>query len=156
LTASSDKPERASDGPLPVLHRGGCLCGAIRFEIEGELAPIQICHCSQCRRGSGSAFATNIPVSASHLKLTSGGDRLKGVKLTPEKTRWFCGDCGSPIYSSRMSDPATLRIRAGTLDGPMTARPAFHFYTASKADWWDITDDLPQHPGERPGGVKPQ
>ena len=60
-----------------------------------------------------------------------------------------CRNCGSPIYSQRMSAPELMRLRIGTLDTPIKAKPGFHIYTASKAEWDDITDALPQH-AERP------
>ena len=129
---------------------GGCLCGAVRFEIAGELAGVQLCHCSQCRRASGTAFASNIPVAANDFRILRGAEALKAYAASPGKERMFCGRCGSPVLSRLTADPRTVRIRAGLLDEPIAARPAFHFHAASKASWWPITDDLPQFPGERP------
>lgn len=132
------------------MHTGSCLCGGVRYQITGELAPIQVCHCGQCRKAQGSAFATNLPVAADAFRLTAGADALKSYESSPGKRRWFCGECGSPVYSRLDSRPDVLRVRAGGLDAPVASRPAFHFYVASKADWWDIADDLPQHPDARP------
>lgn len=125
-------------------HRGGCLCGAVRYEIQGALAAIQVCHCGQCRKAQGTAFATNIPVYAERLRFVAGRDGIREFESSPGKLRAFCTNCGSPIYSRRVDTPETLRIRAGTLDGPVEARPLAHFYVGSKADWWLIGDDLPQ------------
>ena len=132
------------------MHTGSCLCGAVRFEIDGELAPIQLCHCSQCRRASGSAFASNIPVDAANVRLLAGEAELRSFESSPGKERVFCGTCGSPIISRLANDPAKVRVRAGLLSAPVSARPAFHFHTASKADWWPIEDGLRQYPAERP------
>ena len=55
-----------------AVHLGGCLCGQIRYQLSGPLADIQLCHCSQCRKAQGSAFAANIPVSEDHLRFLSG------------------------------------------------------------------------------------
>ena len=122
----------------------------MKYEIDGELAGIQLCHCSMCRRAQGGAFATNLPVEAANFRIVAGQDRLKAFESTPGKQRIFCGDCGSPIISRLTADPTKVRVRAGTLADPVAARPAFHFMTASKASWWTITGDLRQYPGDRP------
>jgi len=132
------------------MHSGSCLCGEVTFEIDGELAPIQLCHCSQCRRASGTAFASNIPVERTNFRLLSGAGSLKAYESSPGKERVFCGTCGSPVLSRLTADPTKVRVRAGLLDSPVTARPAFHFHVASGADWMAITDNLPQYAAERP------
>jgi hypothetical protein len=133
------------------MQTGGCLCGAVRYEIAGPLAGVQLCHCSQCRRASGSAFAANMPVRAEDFRITSGeGGALKAFESSPGKQRVFCGACGSPIISRSAGDPGWVRVRAGTLDEPADTSAAFHFHVASKAGWLAITDDLPQYPGARP------
>lgn len=129
------------------MHTGSCLCRAVRFEVSGELAPIQVCHCGDCRKAQGVAFGANIPVATTDLRLISGEDRLKAFESSPGKERVFCADCGGPIFSRLASKPGVVRLRAGTLDEPVGSEIAFHAYTASKAGWWPITDDRPQHPG---------
>jgi hypothetical protein len=131
-------------------HGGGCLCGAIRYEIVGPLAPLQICHCEDCRKAQGSAFAANMPVSAERFRLTAGETRLRAYESSPGKERVFCSACGSPLFSRAAGRPGVVRIRAGTLDPGAPATIAFHFFTASKADWWPILDALPQYAGDRP------
>ena len=130
------------------MHPGSCLCGGVRFEIDGPLAGIQLCHCSQCRRAQGSAFAANLPVRAEDFRLVAGAP--KAYASSPGKERVFCGACGSPVISRLTADPSQVRVRAGLLDAPVAARPVFHFLTDSKADWWTIEGDLPQYPGPRP------
>lgn len=129
-----------------VKHTGSCLCRGVRFEIEGQLAQVQLCHCQQCRKASGTVFASNIPINADKFKLLTGKDLLKAYESSPGKKRVFCLQCGSPIYSERPSNPGNIRIRAGTLDGDVQTTPAFHFYTDSKANWYQITDHLQQFP----------
>ena len=124
---------------------GSCLCGDVKFEIEGELAPIQICHCEQCRKAQGSAFVTNIPVEESKLKFVSGTDQLSSFESSPGKQRCFCTNCGSPVYSKTVKIPGVVRIRAGLLDGDLNTKPICHFYVSNKANWLDINDDLLQH-----------
>ena len=141
------KAEPASQG---AAHTGKCLCGAVRYEIDGDLAPIQICHCEDCRKAQGSAFAANLPTPTDRFRLLAGEDQLRAYESSPGKERVFCSVCGSPIFSRFAARPGIVRIRAGTLNPPLTASVSFHFYTASKADWWPILDDLPRYPGARP------
>lgn len=133
---------------MPTL--GSCLCGGIRFRIEDPLEPIQICHCSQCRKAQGAPFAANMPVAASAFQLLDGKALLAEFESSPGKTRVFCRRCGSPLYSRRDSLPGVLRVRAGLLDEPVDARPVAHFHTASKCSWWPIDDDLPRFPTAQP------
>ena len=132
-----------------MLH-GGCLCGTIRYELDGELGPIVCCHCSMCRKAQGSAFATNAPVEAARFRITQGEELLRAYASSPGKWRCFCSRCGSPIFSKRENDPGVLRLRIGTLDEAIAARPTAHIHVASKAGWYDILDGLPQHPGFEP------
>lgn len=131
---------------MPNTIQGGCLCGAIRYAIHEELAPIQVCHCSQCRKAQGGPFATNIPVHQAAFEILSGEALIQRYESTPGKYRCFCRTCGSPLYSQRTSVPDVLRLRAGTLDGEIAARPAFHAYVGTKANWWQLADALPKHP----------
>lgn len=123
---------------------GSCLCGGVRFRIEDKLAPIQICHCGQCRKAQGTPFATNMPVAVSAFTLLSGAELLKAYESSPGKQRLFCATCGAPIYSRKDARPDVIRVRAGLIDEPLQARPAYHFYTGSKSGWWEISDNLPQ------------
>ena len=134
-----------------IVRTGRCLCGQIRYEVTGELGDIVFCHCSSCRRASGTAFATNSPIRASQFRIVSGTSTLKEYESTPGKVRAFCGACGSPLYSQRKAKPEALRLRIGTLDTPVNARPVAHIYATSRADWDLIVDDLPQHEANVPG-----
>ncbi len=132
------------------MHLGNCLCGEVRFRIQGELAPIQICHCSQCRRAQGTAFVTNIPVSEADFELLSGAERLQAYESSPGKQRVFCSRCGSPLFSRSSQVPGVLRIRAGSLQGEVQARLGWHIYHDSRANWWQQHDDLPRYPERKP------
>ncbi|MDP1953598.1 MAG: GFA family protein [Polaromonas sp.] len=131
---------------MTTQHHGSCLCEGVRFTIEGELARIEICHCSQCRRAQGSAFGANIPVETVKLKFLSGLDLLHRYASSSGKTRAFCSICGSPVLSERSSLPGVVRIRAGLLAEPIAAEVESHAYVDSKASWWSIGDGLTQHP----------
>jgi hypothetical protein len=131
-------------------HQGGCLCGRVRYEIAGPLSGIEFCHCSQCRRASGTAFASNMQVAAASFRIVQGEDSLRAYESSPGKVRVFCSECGSAIVSRLTGDLSVVRVRVGTLDEPIDAPPVFNFHTDSKASWWTIADDLPRYPGPRP------
>ncbi len=132
---------------------GGCLCGGIRFQVTGRLGPVGYCHCKQCQRASGSAFAANAPARTRYFQLTSGKDLVSEYESSAGKFRAFCRRCGSPIYSRRDSEPELRRIRLGTLDSDPERRPLAHVWVRSKAPWYSIEDGLPQHPEGLTGGV---
>ena len=125
------------------MYTGSCLCGGVAFEIDGELEPIQVCHCGQCRKAQGTPFATNIPVAAAAFRLLRGADLFSSFAASSGKQRVFCGVCGSPLFSRRENLPDVLRVRAGSLDGELATRPVAHFYYASRATWFECNDNLP-------------
>jgi hypothetical protein len=124
---------------------GTCLCGGVHFRIDSALEPIQICHCSQCRKAQGTPIVTNTPVALSAFTLERGKELLTEFESSLGKKRCFCKVCGSPIYSYRDSLPDVVRIRAGLLDQALDVEVAAHFHTASKCNWWPINDDLPRY-----------
>ncbi len=140
----------SDDASAPPLL-GGCLCGAVRYAVSGPLGSIVMCHCGQCRKAQGGAFAVNAAVRQTEFRLLAGAESLQAYASSPGKWRSFCSKCGSPIHSRRDADPQTLRLRLGTLDSPIDARPAAHIHVASKAPWWEITDALPQYAALEPG-----
>ena len=128
---------------------GGCLCGAVRYAVEGEIAPIQLCHCGQCRKAQGGPFGANAPVATAAFRWLQGEESLREYRASPGKRRVFCGTCGGPLFSQRDAAPGTLRLRA-TLDRTDDLTLGFHIQTASKAAWWSIDDDLPRFPDVAP------
>ena len=124
---------------------GQCLCGDIKFEYDGPLAPIAICPCSQCRRAHGSAFSTSAPVQKVRFRFVSGEELVTEYESRPGKYRAFCPRCGSQLYSRVDAIPGILRLRVGALDGPLGKKAAQHVFVGSKSDWFEITDDLPQY-----------
>ena len=132
------------------MYTGGCLCGAIRFTIMGEIHSIVYCHCSQCRKVQGSAFATNGIVDVSLFKIESGEHELTGYQASSEQIKYFCKHCGSPIMSKNSSVPDQVRIRLGTIESDISERPAAHIFVTSKADWEDIAGELPQYEEHEP------
>jgi hypothetical protein len=146
MCAARPLAAQRSSGRGENVYTGSCLCGGIEFRITSELAPIQVCHCRQCRKAQGTPFATNSPVKADAFVLMRGESLLAQFESSPGKKRVFCRNCGSPIYSSRDSVPGVLRIRVGLVDDPVSARPSAHAYVSQKCSWWPISDSLPQFP----------
>lgn len=127
------------------MYRGGCYCGAIRFEITSAISRIVYCHCSECRQLQGSAFAVNGVVDAEHFKITCGEDSLTRHKLSATQTRYFCKHCGSPIKSENSKVTGKVRLRLGTIESEIKEHPQAHIFVASKAAWDTICDNLPQY-----------
>ena len=134
------------------MYEGSCLCGSVRYRIEGELGEFGYCHCTSCRKASGTAHAANAPVDRTQLEMLSA-DTLREYESTPGKLRAFCGQCGSPIYAYLTSSPDVLRIRLGSLDTPFTKQPTAHTWVSDKAPWEPIGADLPQFPMWAPKSV---
>ena len=132
------------------MYAGGCLCGSVRFEITGPIRNIVYCHCSQCRKAQGSAFATNGIVRASDFKIVSETNVLTGYEPTPGQAKYFCKICGSPILSKTESKPEQVRVRLGTIESDISERPLAHVFVTSKANWEEICGDLPQYEGYEP------
>jgi hypothetical protein len=122
---------------------GRCLCGGVRFELAAEIGSPVFCHCSQCRRASGSAFAVNAGVPTSSFRLVAGDQLVREYESSPGKLRAFCSRCGSPIYSRERAHPAFRRVRLGTLEQDPGVRPVLHVWVGSKAPWFAVTDGLP-------------
>lgn len=126
------------------MHKGSCLCGTVKYEIRGAIGAPIYCHCSRCRKATATAFAVNAAVAASDFVVVEGEGALKAFDSLPGVQRLFCSDCGSPIISRRDTMPDVVRLRVGTLDTPLPAPPTTHYFVGSKADWYEIRDDLPQ------------
>jgi hypothetical protein len=123
---------------------GSCLCGDVRYAIDGRLETILHCHCSMCRKWHGSAFRTRAGVRASTFRWLQGEHLLSRYESSPGTTRTFCRICGSKLVSLFADTPETLGLALGTLDTDPGTRPLCHVFVTSKAPWFEITDDLPQ------------
>lgn len=132
-------------------YQGSCLCGGVELTLHGAIDSVIHCHCSRCRKSSGTAYATNGFVATKDLELTKGADLLTAYQSAPGKYRYFCRVCGSPIYSRNEAQPDRLRIRLGVLDSAISERPLSHNFVSSKADWDDLDAQLPRYDGYEPG-----
>lgn len=127
------------------MYKGKCLCGAVEIEIAGKVSDIIHCHCSLCRKNSGTAYATNGFIDTDSFSVIKGEQNLSTFSFKPGRNRHFCKTCGSPVYSSNADDPSRLRLRLGILDSDITERPISHNFVSSKANWEEIDADLPKY-----------
>jgi hypothetical protein len=124
---------------------GSCLCGDIRYEIDGALGPSGHGHCRTCRKAHAAAFATTARVERSHFRWTRGADRVASFESTPGKERFFCPRCGSHLVAA-WKDRPTVIVRLGSLDSDPGARAVVHIWTSHQAPWYEIGDALPRLP----------
>jgi hypothetical protein len=124
---------------------GSCLCGGVKYQAAGPVTALARCHCVQCRKASGSEFASNGSVLAAHFELLSGQALLRRYQSSPGEFRVFCGNCGSPLFKESASRPEEVRLRLGCLDSELPEGPAVHVFVREKPSWSAITDDLPQY-----------
>lgn len=120
---------------------GHCNCGGVVFEITAPLAPGSLCHCGQCRRQAGHAWASaSIPQTA---LIFISDDTLTWFEASPAARRGFCNRCGSFLFWQHKEED-TISVSLGVLDPPTETRIARHIFTADKGDYYDIDGDLPQ------------
>jgi hypothetical protein len=125
------------------MRSGSCLCGAVRFEVAGELKPPDACHCTQCRKVSGHYWAsTDVPRGALTIH---GGDRVTWFRSSERVRRGFCAICGSALFWDPIRKD-TVGIAMGAFDAPTGTRLAIHIFVADKGDYYEIGDGLPQNP----------
>ncbi len=126
------------------IFEGSCACGQIRYRAIGPLTQMIHCHCSDCRKRHGAAFATHVGVARARLTFVQGQDMLQHFRNESGTRRWFCRHCGSKIVSEADGWRETY-FTAGTLDTPLAAPAQMHIFVRSKVSWYEICDGHPQH-----------
>lgn len=132
------------------MYHGKCLCGEVKVAIKGKISDIIHCHCSLCRKNSGTAFATNGFVNSADFEIIKGKDNLTRYSFKLGRNRHFCTSCGSPVFSSNEDDPTRYRIRLGILDSDIIERPISHNFVSSKANWEELDIKLPRYDSFEP------
>jgi hypothetical protein len=132
------------------MYTGRCLCGKVEITIKGGVSDIIHCHCSLCRKNSGTAFATNGFINSKDFEIVSGEKVLSVFSFKPGRKRYFCSSCGCPVYSSNADDPTRLRLRLGILDSDIVEKPVSHNFVTSKANWEDLDAELPRYEAFEP------
>ena len=139
-------PDRSPLDP-PGAPRGSCLCGGVTYVVEGQPLRCWSCHCGRCRKARSAAHASNLFTASDGVRFTRGEDLLATYKVPEARhfTHVFCRTCGSSL--PRIDRDRNLAVvPMGALDDDPGMRPQAHIFTGSKALWYDIADDLPQHP----------
>ena len=116
---------------------GSCLCGARRYEIDGEVRGVYVCHCSLCRKASGSVGNSILIVPKEDFRWVQGEDHGTTYELRPTYTITRCKTCGTPLPAEE--DEKAVYVTAGTLDVPLGAGVRTHLFCASRADWIETT-----------------
>jgi len=132
---------------------GGCLCGKVRYRIDGPLLGADNCHCSICRRQHGAAYASCADCRPEDFAWVSGAELVKIYEVSAGDGWCFCSECGSSLAGTRNGEVTTITL--GTVEGDPGVRPEFHIFVGSKAPWHTITDDLPQFDERPPQGWTP-
>jgi hypothetical protein len=136
--------------------RGSCLCGEVRYRIDGAPFRMSHCHCSMCRKAHGAAYGTYLNAQAKDFAWESGAAAVAAYESSPGVRRTFCARCGSTLQWLWDRTPEQIGIAAGTLDDDPGIRPAMHIFTASRAPWHELCDDgLPRWPESDRAGVPP-
>jgi hypothetical protein len=134
----------------PQAVTGSCLCGAIRYSIGAPIAELRACHCTHCQKSSGAGGSVNAAVPSTAFKITQGTPKRYDAKAASGRTlyRFFCADCGSPIYSQRATNPDLVMVRAGGFDNPEAMKITTHIWTQSARNWAYIDPASQQVPGQ--------
>jgi hypothetical protein len=127
------------------VHEGSCCCGRVRYRMQGPFGTFSHCHCTDCRKTHGAAFATYIGVERARFGFLSGEGELAGHVTDTGTRRNFCRRCGSTLTCTVTSEPDAVYVATGTLDTPLLLKPEYHIYVRSKVPWIEILDGLPQH-----------
>ncbi len=123
---------------------GDCLCGALRYEVDGPFNLMMNCHCSMCRKHHGSAFATFVGAALSGFRWISGAADIQTYPSSEHGQRYFCGVCGS-VGPTLAPEMGLAVLPAGNLQGALGIKPQAHMFVGSKASWYTISDSLPQY-----------
>jgi len=128
---------------------GSCLCGAVRYEIDGPLRDAGNCHCAMCRKAHGAAYATYASLDPGSHRWVCGEELVSSYESSPNAARIFCNSCGSTLGGTEAGRVESVAL--GTIDGEPGIRPRSHIFVASKAPLHQIVDDLPQFDEWPPG-----
>jgi hypothetical protein len=131
-------------------HTGGCLCGAIRYEINAPITELRACHCAHCQKASGAGGSVNAAVKSADFKLVKGKPKRFDSAAASGRTlnRYFCADCGSPVYSQRPTMPEMMMVRAGTLDDSSGLKVTMSIWTKSAPTWGHVEPSSKQVEGQ--------
>jgi hypothetical protein len=130
---------------------GGCLCGGVRYEVTEPLVSASYCHCTRCRRRTGTAASAQARVAPGSLRIVEGEELVREWAPDGGWPKAFCAACGGALWSHSPTDPEVFSVRLGTFDDDPGIRPQYRQYVAYAAAWEPIPDDgLPRYEEGRP------
>ncbi len=132
---------------------GGCLCGAIRYEVSAPIEKVVACHCTSCRRISGAGSSHNAIIPSAAVKFVSGTPkRYQDTSAASGNLlfRHFCEKCGSSLYSQREKNPEMVVLKVGTLDDASGLKLAMNAWTDSALPWMHLDPAVERYPQNRP------
>lgn len=127
---------------MKMLH-ASCLCGAVKLRLPDGFDYMGNCHCGECRKFSGSDYASVGGLDGDKVEILKGGDAIARFQKSEETSLAFCRHCGSSLFSQKRSS-GKINLRLGVLDEAPSQQPGFHIFVGSKAPWHRIGDDCPQ------------
>ena len=147
------KPMAPVERPSPQAPlQGGCLCGAVRFEITTPFSSAGYCHCTHCQRRSGTGSSVNARVAQSGFRLLQGEQQLAAFQPAGGRPKVFCLSCGSALFSGDLLSDEQVAVRLGTLDRDPGIRPSYRQFVASAPPWEPVPEDgLERFAGSRAG-----
>lgn len=122
---------------------GGCLCGTVRYRIEGEAIDAAYCHCSLCRRASGAPVVAWITFPVEDFAYVAGTPRV--FHSSARGQREFCAQCGTQLVYRQRDGARTVDVSMASLDDPQARAPEYHIFVADRLGWFGIGDDLPRY-----------
>jgi hypothetical protein len=122
---------------------GGCLCGAIRYRLQGEPMVSAVCHCRTCRKSASTPALPFLTYSTAQFSFLRGSPA--DFHSSPGVTRSFCGQCGSPLTYRSHNEPGQIDVMSCSLDDPEAFPPAYHIWISHKLTWVPLPDGLPAY-----------
>jgi hypothetical protein len=136
---------------MGAMLTGGCMCGAVRYELDEPLVASLYCHCTRCQRRTGTAASASGRTASGSLRVVQGDELIRTWWPPTGWGKAFCSECGSGLWSQNPDDPGLLSVRLGTFDGDPGIRPGYRQFVDYAASWEPIPDDgLPRFPEARP------
>ncbi|MGH2715599.1 MAG: GFA family protein [Thermoleophilaceae bacterium] len=130
---------------------GGCMCGAVRYEVSALPEHAGYCHCTRCQRRTGGAASISARLRRGSFTILEGAELVSVYMPDEGFEKAFCSRCGSALFSRNPADPEQIGVRMGTFDADSGVRPSYRQFVAYAAPWEPIPDDgLPRHPERRP------
>jgi hypothetical protein len=134
-----------SSSTSSIAREGGCLCGALRYQITGDALFLNACHCTDCQRSTGAAFGMSLILPKVAFKLLRGSPRIFTKTFADDsrqKFNNFCSDCGVRISTEFSKNPEIVNVKPGTLDDTSWLSPVAHIWRRSAQSWFNVPEGV--------------